>query len=142
MDKTKFGITVGALSAVGYLCGYLSMTAMIIFFVFTLAFSAERVVKVNALQSLCLSFFFLIIKIIMGWIGDLYGDLVGLIYKISDKVGSIMAGGSTGISIVSEFVSFAETVIFVILIFMAFSGKIVKIPVIAKIAEKHIPEEE
>ena len=41
MDKTKFGITVGALSAIGYLCGYLGMTPMIIFFVFTLALSAE-----------------------------------------------------------------------------------------------------
>ena len=141
MDKTKFGITVGALSAIGYLCGYLNMTAMIIFFVFTLALSAERTVKVNALQSVLLSFVFLIIKIVMGWIITLNSGVIDLAYKINDTVGKIFSALGEFSHGVSGFFDFAETVIFMILIFMAFSGKIVKLPIISKMAEKHIPEE-
>ena len=140
MEKTKFGITVGALSAIGYLCGYLNITAMIIFFIFTLALSAERVIKVNALQSMLLSFVFVLIKIVMGWLISLNGNIVELAYKINDTVGKIFGGLSEFTHGVNSFFDIVETVIFMILIFMAFSGKIVKLPVISKIAEKHIGE--
>ncbi|MBP0958531.1 MAG: hypothetical protein J5992_00210 [Oscillospiraceae bacterium] len=140
MDKTKFGITVGALSAIGYLCGYLGMTPMIIFFVFTLALSAERVIKVNALQSMLLSFVFVLVKIVMGWLISLNGNIVELAYKINSTVGEIFSAISKFTHGVNGFFDIVETVIFMILIFMAFSGKIVKLPVISKIAEKHIAE--
>lgn len=142
MDKTKFGITVGALSAIGYLCGYLNMTAMIIFFIFTIALSAERTVKVNALQSMLLSFTFVLIKIVMGWLSNANSAVTDLAYKINDTIGGIFAGiGKFGHG-VTDFFSFVETVIFLVLIFMAFGGKNIKLPVISKIAEKHIPSEE
>lgn len=140
MDKTKFGITVGALSAIGYLCGYLGMTPMIIFFVFTLALSAERVIKVNALQSMLLSFVFVLIKIVMGWLITLNSEIIELGYKINNTVGEIFSALGKFTHGVSGFFDFVETVIFIIIIFMAFSGKIVKLPVISKIAEKHIAE--
>lgn len=140
MEKTKFGITVGALSAIGYLCGYLNITAMIIFFIFTLALSAERTVKVNALQSMLLSFAFLLVKIVMGWLITLNGEVVELGYKINSTVGDIFSGVGKFTHGVSGFFDFIETIIFIVIIFMAFGGKIVKLPVISKIAEKHIAE--
>lgn len=140
MEKTKFGITIGALSAIGYLCGYLGMTPMIIFFVFTLALSAERVIKVNALQSMLLSFVFVLIKIVMGWFISLNGNIVELAYKINSTVGEIFSAMSEFTHGVNGFFDIVETVIFMLLIFMAFSGKIVKLPIISKIAEKHIAE--
>ena len=143
MEKTKFGVSAAIISMLCYFTGYMNFTACIILLVAALAWSDSIVAKKNASQAAILSVFFSIITIIMNWLSGAYMSIISTVfmdwfdlYKVYDVLskGDIMGW-------LSDFIGFVELVLMIVFVFISLKGKVVKIPLISKMINKHFDEE-
>ncbi len=143
MEKTKFGVSAALISMLCYFTGYMNFTACIILLVAALAWSDSIVAKKNATQAAVLSVFFSLITMIMNWLSSAYMSIISTVftnwfdlYKVYDVLskGDIMGW-------LSDFIGFVELVLMVVFVFISLKGKVVKIPLISKMINKHFDEE-
>lgn len=147
MEKTKFGVSVGLLSALCYFTGYFSFTSCVILFAVILACSESVAAKKNASQALVLSVLFSLIATVLGWLSGTYLDMISTLsgwfmdwfswYNAYDILSKLdIMGFLNGIW------GLLELVLMIIFVIKSFKGKNIKIPVVTKIVNKHFDEEQ
>lgn len=134
MEKSKLGISVGLLSALTFLTGYLGITAMVLVVGYILIREENMTLKKNAVGTVVLYLAFLAISLCIGILDNVVDvfNFGGWMY------GMLMYNITNGfISTLNCIVSIAEKVVFGLLAVFALLGKEVKIPLIDKFVEKH-----
>ncbi len=142
MEKTKFGVSVGLLSALCYFTGYFSFTSCVILFAVILACSESVAAKKNASQALVLSVLFSLIATVLGWLSGTYLDMISTLsswfmewfswYNAYDILSKLdIMGFLNGIW------GLLELVLMIIFVIKSFKGKDIKIPVVTKLVNKH-----
>lgn len=134
MEKSKLGISVGLLSALTFLTGYLGITAMVLVVGYILIREENTTLKKNAVGTVVLYLAFLAISLCIGILDNVVDvfNFGGWMY------GTLMYTITNGfISTLNCIVSIAEKVVFGLLAVFALLGKEVKIPLIDKFVEKH-----
>lgn len=139
MKQTKFGVSVGLLGALAYLCSYVSFLASIVFLIFALIWVQESEVKKNSVQAIILSFFYMVLTTILSYLGSGYSALISGTYSLNYSVGEFLAKVNI-FPTLNTLLGIAWFVVFLILFFAALKGNVVKIPVVSKLVEKHIPD--
>lgn len=145
MEKTKFGVSVGLLSALCYFTGYSNFTACILLLIVALVWSDNLLLKKNACQATILSVFFSLASIVLNWISGKYVDLIytvgGWLNKLFDFYDIMTALVDLNLfSFLANLVGFVELVIMFIFVIKSFKGTQIKIPVVTKIVNKHFDE--
>lgn len=144
MEKTKFGVSAALLSMLCYFTGYFNFTACIILLIVALVWSESLTLKKNATQAAVLSVFFSLITLVMNWLSNSYMSIISKLFiEWFDlyNVYEILAKGDI-MGWLSGFITFVECVLMIIFVFMSLKGKVVKIPFISKMVNKHFGEEE
>ena len=135
--KTKLGISVALFVALTYLLGLFSgYVALVVVVGYVLLCEEDEVVKKSAVKALVILICFSLASAVLGLIPNLI--------NVVDNLCNIF-GGSFHIYVVSSIVSFlnsiltlAEKVLLLVLAFMAFVGKTVKLPVLDELIDKYM----
>lgn len=135
MEKAKLGISVGLLSALAYLSGYLGVTVMLLVVGYIFIREENRTLKKNAVNAVVLFLVFVALNIVVGLLSNGFSllNFGGWMY---DTVAYTIISGL--ISSLSTIVDIAEKIAFGLLAIMALLGKDVKIPVVDKFVEKNL----
>ncbi len=147
MEKTKLGVSAALLSMLCYFTGYANLTACVILFAVILAFSDSLTAKKNATQALVMSVLFSVVTIVLGWISGSYMSLAGTLsgwfynwfewentYEVMSKF-DIMG-------LLVRIINFVELLIMVVFVIKSLKGKVINIPVVSKLVNKHFSDSE
>ena len=139
MEKTKFGVSAALISMLCYFTGYMNFTACIILLVAALVWSDSMVAKKNAAQAAVLAVFFSVISIILNWLSGAYMNIITTVFTNwfdLYKVYEVLSKGDI-MGWLSGFLGFVELVLMIVFVFISLKGKVVKIPLISKMIDKH-----
>lgn len=134
MEKSKLGISVGLLSALTFLTGYLGVTVMVLVVGYILIREENITLKKNAVGTVVLYLAFVALSICIGLLDNVF-DLLNFGSWMYGTFVYKMTSGT--ISTLNTLVYIAEKVVFGLLALVALSGKEVKIPLLDKFVEKH-----
>lgn len=134
MEKSKLGISVGLLSALTFLTGYLGLTALVLVCGYILLREENATLKKNAVSTVVLYLAFAALSLCVGLLSNFF-SLVNFGNWMYDF--GFYSVTSNFISTLNTLISIAEKVVFGLLALFALSGKEVKIPIVSKFIEKH-----
>lgn len=147
MEKTKFGVSAGLLSMICYFTGYTSLPASLLMLVLALVWSESVTLKKNACQATVLSIFFSLIFTVLNWISGAYESLLNMIFGLFDELLDVSEVqqwfiDNNGFDFLIGFLGFAEFVLMIVFVILSLKNKVVKIPLITKLIDKHFDAEE
>ena len=147
MEKTKFGVSAGLLSMICYFTGYTSLPASLLMLVLALVWSESVTLKKNACQATVLSIFFSLIFTVLNWISGAYESLLNMIFGLFDELLDVSEVqqwfiDNNGFDFLIGFLGFAEFVLMIVFVILSLKNKVVKIPLITKLIDKHFDTEE
>lgn len=147
MEKTKFGVSAGLLSMICYFTGYTSLTASVLMLILALAWSESVTLKKNACQATVLSIFFSLLYTVMNWISGAYESLINTIFGWLEELLDVYEVQqwfieNNGFDFLIGFLGFAEFVLMIVFVILSLKNKVVKIPLITKLIDKHFDAEE
>lgn len=147
MEKTKFGVSAGLLSMICYFTGYTSLPASLLMLILALVWSESVTLKKNACQATVLSIFFSLIFTVLNWISGAYESLLNMIFGLFDELLDVSEVqqwfiDNNGFDFLIGFLGFAEFVLMIVFVILSLKNKVVKIPLITKLIDKHFDAEE
>lgn len=147
MEKTKFGVSAALLSMVCYFTGYMNFTACILMLILALVWSESVTLKKNACQAAVLSIFFELIGIVLGWLSKVYGTIINAIFGLLNKLIDLYEVKQwfldyNAFDLLDKFLGFAECVLMIVFVILCLKNKVIKLPVITKLINKHFDTEE
>ena len=147
MEKTKFGVSAGLLSMICYFTGYTSLPASLLMLILALVWSESVTLKKNACQATVLSIFFSLLFTVLNWISGAYESLLNMIFGLFDELLDVSEVqqwfiDNNGFDFLIGFLGFAEFVLMIVFVILSLKNKVVKIPLITKLIDKHFDAEE
>lgn len=125
MEKTKLGISAGLLGFIAYvLGGYSSVWVIALLMIFVLLTETDHNLRVNVVQATILSVVFALIYFCLGGLQSIGNMLAIEDYYQSDRI-------FRGI------VNIAEIVVFIMAALAAIKNKVMTIPIVTPMVEKH-----
>lgn len=135
--KTKLGISVGLLGAATYFLGLFSGNLILALLVgYILLFEQNEWLRKSAVKALALSIFFSLVSTLVGFIPDIIG-IINNVTMIFGKSVSITVVTRI-VTLIQSVISFARTVIMLVLGFRALNQGTVKIGIVDKLINKHM----
>ena len=137
MNFTKFGVSTVFLCVLAYVAAYFGAVYAIAFFVFAMVTGLEKEVKINAAQAAVLGATFSILGSILSVLSEGYvtvlSSLPGFMYNFSNWMIQCNL-----FSFCYKALNIIEIIVLLACLLFAAKGKIVKLPIISKMVEKHV----
>ncbi|MBQ8005255.1 MAG: hypothetical protein IJ303_02970 [Clostridia bacterium] len=136
MQKTRMGISVGLLAAViyfsGFFAGFLTTTLLA---GYVLLFEENGWLRRNTIKAFVLMIIFMLASAIIGFIPNLLDFIYDIVVLFNGSFSYLKV--SQFLSIITDILSIAEKVLFLVLGFMALNQRSVNLPVIDNLINKY-----
>ena len=139
MKFTKFGVSTALIGALGYFMGYFSLIPMTLLFIFVLYTNLDLTAKKNITQALTMSILFSVTLTVISFCSNGYLTLLDKVfvdifenYDLYEKLSNLNAFNG-----LSTIIAILEFVVMIYAVIVALKGKVVKLPIITKLVDKH-----